>query len=85
MWLSIDGSKFNTDHIAVVRPVDDDDEQCVVFTVGQSATDQGFLIELGIDEVFEMIQQARLLEMAEMMNDRDEGEEEPEPVEPEPE
>ena len=85
MWIDIDGAKFNTDHIAVVRPVDDDDEQCVIFTVGQSATDQGFLIDLPIDAVFEMIQSARLLELSQMMESEtteetaEEQTEEPEP------
>jgi hypothetical protein len=84
MWIDIDGSKFNTDHIAVVRPVADDDDCCVLFTVGQSATDQGFLIELGIDEVFTSIQHARLVEIAGMLgNDHEPDELEPEP-EPEP-
>jgi hypothetical protein len=86
MWIDINGSKFNTETIAVVRPVDDDEDSCVIFTVGQSATDQGFLIDLPIDDVFAMIQQARLLELSQMMESEtsEETAEEPEP-EPEPE
>ena len=61
MWIDIDGSKFNTDHIACIRPVDadsdnDDDDQCVIFMTGQSAMDGGFLIDLPLDEVFEAVQ-----------------------------
>jgi hypothetical protein len=85
MWIDLDGSKFNTDHIAAVRPVADDDDQCVLFTVGQSALDQGFLVNLGIDEVFTAIQHARLVEIAGMLDsephssdDEEEGELEPE-------
>ena len=83
MWIDLDGSKFNTDHIAVVRPVADDDDQCVVFTVGQSATDQGFLVEMSIEDVFTVIQHARLVEIAGML-ESDEPELEPD-LESEPE
>jgi hypothetical protein len=70
-WIDIDGSKFNTDNLTAVRPVDGDDEQCVVFAVGQSAVDGGFLIDMPLDEVFSIIQSARLMEIAGMMNDAD--------------
>lgn len=75
MWIDLDGSKFNITHAAVLRPVDDGEDQCVLFTAGQSATDGGFLIDLPLDEAFELIQTARLQELAEMMVDSDRSEE----------
>lgn len=77
MFIRIGDDYFNVNHIACVRPVDDGEDQCVIFTVGQSATDQGFLIDLGIDEVFEMIQAARLIEIADMLPNSDPGDESP--------
>lgn len=85
MFIRIGDDYFNVDSIACIRPVDDGDDQCIIFTTGQSATDQGFLIELGIDEVFEMVQSARLLEIADMLPDADIGIEIEPVTEPEPE
>ena len=76
MWVDINGSKFNTDNLVAIRPVDDGDEQCVIFTSGQSATDGGFLIDLPLDEVFSLIQQARLMEIAGMLAEPSGGENE---------
>jgi hypothetical protein len=47
--LHIGDQIFNSETIAVVRPIDD--EHCTIFTVGQSAIDGGFLINLSADEV----------------------------------
>jgi hypothetical protein len=82
MWIDIDNSKFNTDLIACIRPVDDGDEQCVLFTAGQDAAGSGFLIDLPLDEVFEKIQMARLHELAEMIEvpDAEPDSSPPEPV-----
>lgn len=80
MFILIGDDYFNTDHIACVRPVDDGDDQCVIFTAGQSATDGGFLIELSIEETFELIQNARLVELAQMLPDPEsDAENEPSP------
>ena len=81
MFIRIGDDYFNVDNIACIRPVSDGAEECVIFTTGQSATDQGFLIEIGIDEVFEMIQAARLIEIGDMLPDADTDIE----IEPEPE
>jgi hypothetical protein len=59
---------FNADTIALVRPVDD--EHCVVFTVGQSALDGGFLIEMSADKVEEELNKVdrnALLDLADQM------------------
>ena len=66
-WIDLDGSKFNSDLIACIRPIKGNDDQCVLFTSGQSATDAGFLIDMSIDDVFSAIQNARMMELAGMM------------------
>ncbi len=95
MWVDIAGSKFNTDAIAVVRPINNDDDddndddgddeqdQCVIFTTGQSSLDAGFLIDLPIDEVFAILQNAKMIELAELMIGESESNSDMEP-EPEP-
>jgi len=84
MWVDIAGSKFNTDAIACVRPVDSDsdsdDDQCVIFTTGQSAIDAGFLVDLPIEEVFSILQNCRMIELAELMISESDTEPEPEPT-----
>ena len=85
MWLLLGDDYFNTEHIAVIRPVSDGD-QTVIFTAGQSAMDGGFLLDEPTDWVFEQIQNARLMEIAQALGETTEMiESEPVPVEPEPE
>lgn len=79
MWVDLDGSKFNLDHAFALRPVGDGDEQCLLFPNGASPVDGGFLIDLPIDSVFEMIQHARLVELSQMMEPETIEDEEPEP------
>ena len=74
MWILVGDRYFNSDLLAVIQPVDDGD-QTVIFTAGQSAIDGGFLIDVPTDEVFEMVQNARLHELAQMMVDSDQSEE----------
>ena len=75
MFIRIGDDYFNTDLIACVRPIDDDDDSCVIFSAGQDAVAGGFLIPMPIEEVFELIQQARLVEIAQMLDDSDSGSE----------
>ena len=84
MFIRIGDDYFNTDHIACIRSVDDG-EQTVIFTAGQSSVGDGFLLDVPTDEVFEMIQNVRLHELAAMMEteNQDEPEPEPEPAESE--
>lgn len=76
MFIRIGDDYFNTELIACVRPTPDDD-QTVIFTAGQSAVDQGFLVDLPVEEVLQSIQQARLLELTSMMEAEDETEPDP--------
>ena len=50
-FIEIGDDLFNTELIAAVRPIADDDDHCVIFTAGQSATDGGFLVNLSQEEV----------------------------------
>jgi hypothetical protein len=45
---------FNPDEIAVIRESSLDEEQTIIYTTGQSAT-EGFCVDLTIDEVLELI------------------------------
>ena len=61
---------FNSENIAVVRPIDDD--QCTIFMVGQSAIDSGFLISMSAEEVEEELSKVDrnvLLDMAEQLRE----------------
>jgi hypothetical protein len=77
---------FNSETIAVIKPIDDD--QCVIFTVGQSALDEGFLVDLPMEEIEDLLSEVDrtiLLDLAERIggeiekgeeDDEDEEEEE---------
>ena len=71
MWVMIGTDFFNTNHIAVIRPVDDGDDQTVIFTAGQSAVDGGFLVDVATEDVFEVVKQARFVELAQLMSDEE--------------
>lgn len=81
MLIDFDGSLFDTDHIAVVRPSGLDAKSAVIFTPGQSAIDGGFLVHVPYKTVVRCIRESRmneLLEMVELMDaegDYDEEEE----------
>ena len=69
MWIDLDGSKFNVHHAFALRPVGKGNKQCTLFPVGADPVAGGFLIDLPLDEVFELIQNARLTEIAQMTMD----------------
>lgn len=69
MWIDLDGSKFNVHHAFALRPVGKGNKQCTLFPVGADPVAGGFLIDLPLDEVFELIQNARLTEIAQMIMD----------------
>jgi hypothetical protein len=71
MWLLIGDDYFNTDNLAVIRPVDDGD-QTAIFTTGASPVDGGFLVDVATDEVFDLVHSARLMEIAQMLPAPDE-------------
>lgn len=68
MWIRLGDDYFNSDQIACIRPIGDGDDQVAVFSPGQSACDEGFLINIGIEEAFRIIQHSRLVELAAMMD-----------------
>lgn len=73
--ISLGDLLFNAETIAVVKPIDED--QCVIFTTGQSATDSGFLIPLSKEEVEEELSKVDrnvLLDLAERLQAEIEGE-----------
>jgi hypothetical protein len=76
---------FNTDHITCVRPSGLDSKHTIIFTIGQSAVDGGFLVHIPYKEVTRRLRESRmsyLLEMTELM---DAGYDEDEEVEEESE
>jgi hypothetical protein len=87
MWIDLDGSKFNIDSAFALRPVGDGNKQCTLFAAGSSPVDGGFLIDMPIDEAFSAIQNARLMELAGMLEptgddaENSSGSPEPEPEE----
>lgn len=70
MLIDFDGTLFNTDHIAAVRPSGLDSAHTIIFTTGQSAVDGGFLVHVPFKTVTRKLREARmtyLLEMVELM------------------
>lgn len=59
-----DDLSVETDNVTAVRRSTLDDDQCVVFCVGQSAVDGGFLVNLPYDEVTKMLREARYMAIA---------------------
>lgn len=64
MIIDLESVYVETEHVAVVRASGLDDEQTVIFTVGQSAIDSGFLIDLPCEEVIERLQTVQHHELA---------------------
>jgi len=79
LWIDLDGSKFNVHHAFALRPVGKGNKQCTLFPVGADPVAGGFLIDLPLDAVFEAIQTARIVEIAQMMTDVDEDGPDPDP------
>lgn len=55
MLIDLNGVYVDTDLVAVVRASSLDDDQTVIFTAGQSATDSGHLIDMPVEAVVEML------------------------------
>jgi hypothetical protein len=51
-----EGFFINPEQVAVVKAVDEG--QCALFTAGQSAVDEGFLVPYSAQEVFEQLNDA---------------------------
>ena len=84
MLIDLDNILFNTNHIAAVKPSGIDSAHSIIFTIGQSAVDGGFLVHVPYKKVCQRLREIRmtdLLEMVELMDagaDHDEEEEEDE-------
>ncbi len=81
MLIEFDNTLFDTDSIAAVRKSPLDGKHTVIFTVGQSAVDGGFLVHVPYHKVIRRLREARmseLMEMAEMMDYDEEDEEDEE-------
>lgn len=55
---------IESDNVTAVRRSTLDEDQTIVFCVGQSATDGGFLIDQPLEEVVETLKQARYMSIA---------------------
>ena len=73
MLIDFDGSLFDTDHIAVVRPSGLDAKSTIIFTPGQSAIDGGFLVHVPYKTVARKLRESRMNELLEMVELMDEG------------
>lgn len=65
-WIEISGQYFDSDKIAVVRPVSK--SQCAIFTAGADPCAGGFLVDSDIDSVMEALREARIVELASMLD-----------------
>lgn len=66
---------FNYDHISVVRQAGRD--QSIIFTSGQSAIDGGFLIDMSIEDVLDVLEDARVARIAQELNRSSADDDEP--------
>ena len=73
MLIDFDGSLFDTDHIAVVRPSGLNSAHTIIFTPGQSAIDGGFLVHVPFKTVVRRLRESRMSELLEMVELMDEG------------
>lgn len=83
MLLDFDGTTFNTDHIVAVRRSGLNSHESIIFTVGQSAVDGGFLVRVSYEKIIKKLKDIRLghlFEIAELLDngydDDDEDDEE---------
>ena len=73
MLVDINGVYVNPELVAVVRESSLNDDQTVIFTAGQSATDSGHLIDEDIEIVIESLNTAQMQMLAErLLADADE-------------
>ena len=58
IWLDMDGTTFNLDHIAAYRSAGDG--RTSIWTPGQSSIDGGFLVDVDVEDISEAIREATL-------------------------
>jgi hypothetical protein len=78
MLIKLGHDFFELSHIAVVRP--SGKKQTIIFPVGASALDGGFLIDLPCEKVLIAIEEARMNEVAWMLAAAEESEDKREKV-----
>lgn len=67
-WIKLDDDQyFNSDKVAVVRPVSK--TQCAIFLSHSDPVAGGFLVDADIDSVLEALREARIVELASMLSD----------------
>ena len=66
VWIELDGQYFNSELVAVVRRAGE--KKSAIFLSGSSPVDGGFLVSLSVDEVMQAVREARLLELAGMID-----------------
>jgi hypothetical protein len=74
MLIKLGHDFFELSHIAVVRPSSLNKKQSIIFTIGSSALDGGFLVDLPCEKVLVAIEEARLNEVAWMLAQAEENE-----------
>jgi hypothetical protein len=91
-WLEFGKDWFQSDLIFAVRRVGKGKTQTTIFPVGASPVDGGYLVNVPTVEVMARLRSARLMELAELLNDdtsadaaADEGDDETKSPEPETE
>jgi hypothetical protein len=68
MWIQLDQDYFNVTHAFALRRVKGNRDQCTLFPNGADPVSGGYLIELSVEDVFAAIQQARLIELSQMID-----------------
>jgi hypothetical protein len=80
MWIQLDQDYFNVAHAFALRRVKGNPDQCTLFPNGADPVSGGYLIELSVEDVFAAIQQARLIELSQMIDaESDEDSADPDP------
>jgi hypothetical protein len=78
MLIKLGKDFFELSHIAVVRP--SDKKQTIIFPVGASVLDGGFLVDLPCEKVLIAIEEARMNEVAWMLAAAEESDDKREKV-----
>ena len=69
MLVLIDDSYFESENVAVVRPVDDDEDQTIIFMVGADPVAGGFLVDEPIEDVVRLLNNATISVLAQSLDD----------------
>jgi len=77
MWLELAETWFNTDAITAVRAaaLGKSKTHSIIYCIGHSPVDGGFLVAVPIHSVVEQLRDARFMEIVERLDDEQEAEE----------